>query len=59
MGRKRSLASLRLPDIRTQADNRTTAQVRRFEVDDLCVVKLSIPRPSPQGGVVECDTHCG
>jgi hypothetical protein len=35
------------------------ALVRRFEVDDLCVVKISIPRPSPQGGVVERDMHGG
>ncbi len=35
------------------------ALVRRFEVDDLCVIKLSIPRPTPQGGVVERDMHGG
>jgi hypothetical protein len=33
--------------------------VRRFEVDDLQVVKLSIPRSQPQGGVVERDMHSG
>jgi hypothetical protein len=34
-------------------------QVRRFEVDDLHVVKLSIPRTEPQGGVLERDMHSG
>src|SRR5271163_62491 len=32
-------------------------QVRRFEVDDLYVVKLSFPRTAPQGGVTERDMH--
>lgn len=35
------------------------AQVRRYEVDDLQVLKLSIPRTGPQGGVVERDMHSG
>jgi hypothetical protein len=35
------------------------AQVKRFEVDDLLVVKLSIPRTAPQGGAVERDMHSG
>ena len=34
-------------------------QVKRFEVDDLAVVKLSIPRTAPQGGAVERDMHSG
>jgi hypothetical protein len=33
--------------------------VRRFEVDDLNMVKLSFPRTAPQGGVVERDMHSG
>jgi Domain of unknown function (DUF4387) len=34
-------------------------QVKRFEVDALAVVKLSIPRTAPQGGAVERDMHSG
>lgn len=33
--------------------------VKRFEVDDLNVIKLSYPRTAPQGGVVERDMHSG
>ncbi len=33
--------------------------VRRFTVDALNVVKLSIPRTKPQGGVIERDMHGG
>ena len=33
--------------------------VRRFKVDDLDVVKISIPRSQPQGGVLERDMHSG
>jgi hypothetical protein len=35
------------------------ARVKRFEVDDLNVIKLSYPRTAPQGGVVERDMHSG
>ena len=35
------------------------AQVRRFAIDRLHTVKISIPRPAPQGGVVERDMHGG
>lgn len=35
------------------------AAVKRFEVDDLGVIKLSYPRTAPQGGVVERDMHSG
>ena len=35
------------------------ASVRRFKVDDLDVVKISIPRSQPQGGVLERDMHSG
>lgn len=33
--------------------------VRRFKVDTLNVVKISIPRSQPQGGVLERDMHSG
>jgi hypothetical protein len=33
--------------------------VRRFEVPELNVVKLSYARPHPQGGVIERDMHSG
>jgi hypothetical protein len=35
------------------------ALVRRFAVDDLAVIKISIPRTKPQGGVLERDMHSG
>lgn len=35
------------------------AHVKRFSVDALHVVKISFPRPSPQGGIVERDMHGG
>ena len=33
--------------------------VRRFEIDSLNVIKISIPRSQPQGGVLERDMHSG
>ena len=33
--------------------------VRRFEIDALNVIKISIPRSQPQGGVLERDMHSG
>jgi hypothetical protein len=33
--------------------------VRRYPVPGLHVLKISYPRSSPQGGVVERDMHCG
>lgn len=33
--------------------------VKRFTVDSLNVVKISYPRPQPQGGRVERDMHSG
>jgi hypothetical protein len=33
--------------------------VRRFEIDALNAIKLSYPRATPQGGVVERDMHSG
>lgn len=35
------------------------AQVKRFEVPDLAVLKLSYPRAHPQGGDMERDMHGG
>lgn len=35
------------------------ALIKRFTVPDLCVVKLSYPRPAPQGGRLERDMHGG
>ncbi|MEZ5376788.1 MAG: DUF4387 domain-containing protein [Acidimicrobiales bacterium] len=35
------------------------ALVKRFELPDLCVLKISYPRPQPQGGAVERDMHGG
>ena len=33
--------------------------VKRFEVPDLSILKISYPRKAPQGGVVERDMHSG
>jgi hypothetical protein len=33
--------------------------VKRFAIDSLNVVKLSLPRKQPQGGVLERDMHSG
>lgn len=33
--------------------------VKRFPVENLNMVKISYPRSSPQGGMVERDLHCG
>lgn len=35
------------------------ALVKRFQIDDLCALKVSYPRSTPQGGIVERDMHCG
>ena len=35
------------------------AQIKRFAIPDLNVVKLSYPRRQPQGGAVERDMHGG
>ena len=35
------------------------AKVKRFTVDSLRVVKISYPRATPQGGVLERDMHGG
>ncbi len=33
--------------------------VRHYPVPSLAMVKISYPRTTPQGGVVERDMHCG
>jgi hypothetical protein len=35
------------------------ALVKRFAVASLDMVKISYPRSSPQGGIIERDLHCG
>ena len=35
------------------------AMVKCIPVENLNVVKISYPRTSPQGGIVERDMHCG
>lgn len=35
------------------------AQVRRFAITELLVLKISYPRPAPQGGTLERDMHGG
>ncbi len=35
------------------------ALVTKVAVENLAVVKISYPRPSPQGGIVERDMHSG
>lgn len=35
------------------------AQVKHYPVESLNVLKISYPRPWPQGGEVERDMHCG
>ena len=35
------------------------ALVKRFAVDRLNMLKISFPRPKPQGGMVERDMHSG
>jgi hypothetical protein len=35
------------------------AMVKHFAVEKLSVLKVSYPRRTPQGGVLERDMHCG
>jgi hypothetical protein len=35
------------------------SMVKRFEVPDLAVLKISYPRATPQGGAYERDMHAG
>lgn len=35
------------------------AMVKRIPVDELSMIKISYPRTSPQGGMVERDMHSG
>ena len=39
--------------------NVQASQVKRFLLSDLSVVKISYPRPRPQGGALERDMHGG
>ena len=36
-----------------------STHVKRIPVEDLNMVKISYPRVTPQGGIVERDMHCG
>jgi hypothetical protein len=35
------------------------SQVKSFKVDNLEMIKISMPRKNPQGGIVERDMHSG
>lgn len=50
--------ALATPQIATLFETRAD-QVKRFEVPQLQMIKLSFPRAAPQGGVVERDMHSG
>jgi hypothetical protein len=47
------------PDLFARLYGVDPASVKRFTVDDLNVIKVSYPRPTPQGGVTERDMHSG
>lgn len=47
------------PDLFARLYGTDATQVKRFPVEDLCVLKISYPRPSPQGGPEERDLHSG
>jgi hypothetical protein len=36
-----------------------SGKIKRFDVDDLNVIKISLPRPCPQGSRHERDMHSG
>ena len=37
---------------------RTSAElIKKFEISDLCVLKISLPRPVIQGSKEDCDMH--
>src|ERR1700687_4092949 len=56
---KYSSAAALGPETFAAAFGGDVAQVKRFPVSDFSVLKVSYPRPSPQGGVVERDMHSG
>ncbi len=47
------------PDVFAKLYGTDAAQVRRYPVPNLHMVKISYPRPRPQGGEIERDMHCG
>jgi hypothetical protein len=47
------------PDLFARLYGVDPATVKRFPVDGLSMIKVSYPRTSPQGGVLERDMHCG
>ena len=47
------------PDTFARLFGADPALVKRFPVARLHMVKVSYPRSSPQGGMVERDLHCG
>jgi hypothetical protein len=47
------------PDLFARLYGVDPAVVKRFAVDSLNMIKVSYPRATPQGGVLERDMHCG
>lgn len=47
------------PDTFARLFGTDPALVKHFPVKNLHMVKISYPRSSPQGGMVERDLHCG
>jgi hypothetical protein len=47
------------PDLLHRLFGADPAQVKRFPVSSLNVLKISYARTAPQGGEVERDMHCG
>jgi hypothetical protein len=47
------------PDLFARLYGVDPAAVKRFAVDSLNMIKVSYPRATPQGGVLERDMHCG
>lgn len=47
------------PDAISRLYGADPALVKRFAVDSLNILKISYPRATPQGGMVERDLHAG
>jgi len=47
------------PDTIARLYGADPAQVKRFAVPSLHIVKISYPRATPQGGMIERDLHSG
>lgn len=47
------------PETFARLFNADPAMVKTYPVESLSMVKISYPRSSPQGGMVERDLHCG